>query len=209
MSPHRERVVRGNVASEHIVHLFDEQRSLVETVAGYLCDGWRRGDRLLVAARAENWTPIATELAAAGCPVEELAAGGQLLALDAGKTLASFTVEGEPDREAFNRQVGDHVRRLCRESAAGLTAYGEMVDILAEQGNLIAAERLESFWNDLSTECSLRLLCGYSAKPFGDGLHARHLDRICLLHADGGRDTNPSASWLLADRRPRYQAGIP
>lgn len=205
MSPHRERVVRGNVASEHLVHLFDEPQSLVDTVATYLCDGWRRGDALLVVARASHWALTSVELAARECPVDELVAAGRLVVLEAPTTLAAFMVNGEPDPERFQHSVGDTVRRLCRESSAGLTIYGEMVDILAAQGNFIAAEHLETLWNTLSTECSIRLLCGYSSAHFGDERTGKHLNRICELHTDSGsRPTDLLASWLLADRLSKF-----
>ena len=205
MSSHRERVVRGRVASEHLVHLFDEEQSLVDTVATYLYEGWRRGDTLIVAARASHWALTSVELAARGCPVDEIAATGHLAVLDAPATLASFMVNGEPDREKFEHTVGDVVRRSCLKSSAGLTIYGEMVDILAAQGNFIAAEHLESLWNTLSTECSFRLLCGYSSSHFGDERSGIHLDRICDLHTDSGsRGTDVLASWRLSDRFAKY-----
>ena len=205
MSPHHERVVRGSVASEHLIHLFDEPESLVDTVATYLDDGWRRGDTLLVAARTGHWALTSVELAARECPVDELSTAGRLVVLDAPTTLASVMVNGEPDREKFQQSVGDTVRRLCRESKAGLTIYGEMVDILAAQGNFIAAEHLESLWNTLSTECSFRLLCGYSSSHFGDERTGKHLDRICQLHTDSGsRATDLLGSWLLADRLSKF-----
>ena len=202
MSPHHERVVRGSVVSEHLVHLFDEPRSLVETVATYLHDGWRRGDILLVVARASHWAPTSVELAVRECPVDELTTAGRLVVLDAPTTLAALMVNGEPDQVRFQQSVGDTVRRLCRESSAGLTIYGEMVDLLAGQGNFIAAEHLEAMWNMLSTECSVRLLCGYSSSHFGDERTGTQLDRICRLHNtdSGSRPTDLLASWLLADR---------
>ena len=205
MSPHRERVVRGNVASEHLVHLFDAPQSLVDIVATHLYEGWRRGDSLLVAARASHWALASIELAGRGCPVDELIASGRLIVLDASTTLASFMVNGEPERERFQRSIGDVVRSLCRESAAGLTAYGEMVDILAAQGNFIAAEHLEALWNALSTECSFRLLCGYSSSHFDDDRSVGHLDRIDAQHTNpGARATDPLGSWLLADRLTKF-----
>ena len=197
--------MRGSVASEHLVHLFDEPRSLVDTVATFLDQGCRRDDTLLVVARAGNWVLTSVELTAKGCPVEALTAAGRLVVLDAPTTLASFMVNGEPDPEHFDRQIGDVVRRLCRESSAGVSAYGEMVDILAAQGNFIAAEHLETLWNDLATECSFRLLCGYSSSHFGDERHARHLDRICAQHSHAGSNsTDLLASWLLDHRRSQF-----
>ena len=205
MSPHRERVVRGSIASEHLVHLFDKPQSLVDTVAPFLYEGWRSGDALIVAARASHWALTSEELIARECPVDELIATGRLVILDAATTLASFMVDGEPDREKFEHTIGDVVRRSCLASAAGLTIYGEMVDILAAQGNFIAAEHLESLWNTLSTECSFRLLCGYSSSHFGDERSGRHLGRICNVHTDAGaRATDLLGSWLIADRFSKY-----
>ena len=178
--------MRGSVVSEHLVHLFDERRSLIDTVSTHLYEGWRRGDSLLVAARASHWALLSAELTARECPVDQLVASSQLVVLDAQTTLASFVVNGEPERERFQRSVGDVVHVLCRESAAGLTIYGEMVDILAAQGNFIAAEHLEALWNTLSTECSLRLLCGYSSSHFDDDRSVGHLDRICAQPTNSG-----------------------
>jgi hypothetical protein len=201
-------VVRGSVASEHFVHLFDEPRSLAETVARHLLDGWRRDDALLVVARPKNWALASAELEVSGCPVAAIAAAGRLIVLDAATTLATFLVDGEPEPEKFHAHVGTLVHRLCGESTAGLTVYGEMVDLLAAQGNFIAAERLEALWNGLASQCSFRLLCGYSAAHFGDERNTRHLDQICGLHDQStASPTDLLASWLLNHRRSRFHLG--
>ena len=205
MSPVRERVVRGTVASEHLVHLFDEPGSLVEIVASHLHDGWQRGDTLLVVARAANLALISAELDASGCPVAELTAKGRIVFLDAATTLATLTVDGDPDREKFRESIGVLVHRLCAESDHGVTAYGEMVDLLAAQGDFNGAERLEGLWNELSTECSFRLLCGYASAHFGDERSARELHRICDLHTSANSHASDLlATWLLAGRRAKF-----
>ena len=207
MSPHRERVVRGTIVSEHLVHLFDEPASLVDTVATHLHEGWHRGDALLVAMQPRNWVLTSGELELKGCPVTALITSGRLVVYDAATTLAALMVDGEPDRQRFDTNVAAVVRRLCA-GWPGLTAYGEMVDILAAEGNFIAAEHLEAFWNDLSTQCSFRLLCGYSSAHFGDARTARHLQRICSQHTgSGATPTDMLASWLLADRRSKLHMG--
>ncbi len=205
MSPHRERVLRGRVASEHLVQLFDEPESLVATVAAFLRSGWERGDNLLVVARPSNWALVSTDLAADGCPVADLLAGGTLVVLDAATTMATFLLNGDPEPARFDEHVGATVRRLCDSSAAGLTAYGEMVDILVGQGNYVGAERLEALWNALSARCSFRLLCGYSSAHFGDEGSAGHLHNICAAHTQVDAPSNDLlATWLLANRRPKY-----
>lgn len=205
MSPHREHVFRGEVRSEHLVQLFDEPESLVGALADFLEDGWKRGDTLLVVSRPASWALTTPELEARGCPVSQMIADGRLVVLDAATTLATFMLNGDPDAAKFDASVGDLVRTLCGRTTAGLTVYGEMVDILVGQGHFDAATRLERLWNELSERCSFRLLCGYCAAHFGDEKTSRHLHEICRLHdAVTARTTDLLATWLLANRRPRY-----
>ena len=205
MSSHRERVLHGTVASEHVVQLFDEPESLVACVASHLIDGWKRGDNLLVVARPENWALTSAELDACGYPVTDHIASGKLMALDAATTMATFMVNGDPQRDKFRASVGDLVARLSSDPATGLTIYGEMVDILAAQRNFNGAEQLEALWNDLGVECSFRLLCGYMSAAFGDERDAARLHAICGAHtASAARETDLLATWLLANRRSKY-----
>ena len=205
MSSHRERVLRGAVSSEHLVQLFDEPDSLALSVAGFLHEAWQREDTLLVIARPANWALTVPVLEARGCPVADTIARGRLVVLDAATTMATFTVNGALDHDKFQIAIGDLVARLAAESRAGLSVYGEMVDLLVAQGNFEGAERLEGLWNALSETCSLRLLCGYTAAHFGDESTTDHLHQICGLHGSASaRSTDLLATWLLANRRPRY-----
>ena len=197
--------MHGTVSSEHLVQLFDETESLVAAVSTFLFESWKQGDHLLVIARAPSWALTSAELQARGCPVSELTASGRLIVLDAATTLATFMVNGDPSPGKFRASIGDLVTRVCSDAPHGVAAYGEMVDILAAQGNFTGAERLEQLWNGLSEECSFRLLCGYSASNFGDKRTAAHLHAICGAHSHASaRPTDLLSTWLLANRRPKY-----
>jgi hypothetical protein len=197
--------MRGEIVSEHLVQLFDEPESLIAGVSGFLFDAWKRGEYLLVVARAANWAMTATELQARGCPIAELVADGRLIVLDAATTLARFMAGDVPDPHRFDDSVGGLVRRTSTGAANGLAVYGEMVDILAAQANFDGAERVEALWNQLSETASFRLLCGYSAAHFGDERTAKHLQTICGCHTGAtARPTDLLATWLLANRRPKY-----
>lgn len=205
MSSHRERVVRGSVVSEHLVHVFDETRSLVHTVATYLDEGWKRRDTLLVVARHHNWALTAVELEGRACPVEQLLASGRLITLDAPAVLETFAVDGEPEHEKFRQEIGILVRRLCAQSLNGVAVYDEMADLLATSSNFIGAERLEALWLELSAQCSFRLLCGYSASP-DRRTHVEPIDGVRDVDAADAsvRASKLLESWLLADRRSNY-----
>ena len=204
-SLHRECVVRGRVASEHIVQLFDDTDSLAHTVASFLYGGWLKGETLLVAARPHAWAATLKQLVILGCNVPEATASGRLLALDAGTTLAAFCQNGFPRTDLFHKQLGALLRHLVASNPVGLRIYGEMVDILAAQGDYWAAEQLERLWQDLGAEYPFTLLCGYASAHFADPRTAAALHAICRSHTHtAAKPTDLLGSWLLAGRQPRF-----
>ena len=204
----RERIVRGPVVSEHLVQLFDDTDSLAQTVAEFLHAGFTRGETVLVAARPHGWAATVKQLLALDCNVSEATASGRLLALDAATTLAGFSQNGFPRADLFREQVGALVRFLLDRNPVGLRIYGEMVDILAGQGDYRAAEQLEELWEDLGAECPFTLLCGYTSANFSDPRTAGALQAICRSHTHATvKPTDLLGAWLLSGRQPRFHVG--
>ena len=194
--------LHGGLASEHCVQLFDEPDSRVEGVANFLYRGWLGGGPLLVVARPINWTLIQARLQAKGCPVTEIIAEGRLVVLDAATTLASF-LEDSPNPMLFHAHVGTTISRLAKRGR--LHAYGEMVDILAEQALLRTALEVELLWSQLAARESFTLLCGYASAHFGDPRDAEALHRICRAHTHVNADASDLlGTWLLNDRQSHY-----
>ena len=198
-----ERIVHGHVHSEHIVQLFDSTKTLAATVAGFLDDGRTNDARLQVIARAPHWTEIALQLDTLGFPVEDTIAERRLMVFDAATTLAGFRRDGRVDPDLFNKVVGDLVRQQVLHGPVWI--YGEIVDVLAEQGSFAEAEALERLWNALSQECSLHLLCGYLSSRFTDPVTAGALQAICAAHTRArSAPADPVASWLMAEHGSRF-----
>ncbi len=201
MNRQRERI-RREVRTEHLMQLFDDARSRAETVAEFLFEGWQRGEPLLVVARPETWARTSRELVARGCPVDEVISSARLVVLDAAATLEPILRNGQPVAERFRTQVSAVVNRMHAESGSPLRIYGEMVDILAAQGEFAAAHALEPLWNDLGASCSFTLLCGYASGHFGDARTTNVLRAICKEHDRATAEPNDLlGSWLLAERR--------
>ena len=196
---HQDPVFHGNVSTEHMVQLFDEPESRAEGVAAFLYRALCDGAPLLVVARPINWTPIRARLESMGCRVAETIHEGRLVVLDAAATLASF-VEDTPNSTLFQRHLGDTIARLSKHGQ--VHAYGEMVDILAEQGRFDAAHELEMLWNQLAARESFTLLCGYASAHFGDARDADALRRICRAHTQvRAEESDLLGTWLLNDRQ--------
>jgi hypothetical protein len=180
--PYEDTVVRGHVNTEHLVQLFDDSESLGAAVASFLAEGLSQGDALLVVVGTDHWEAIAARLHDLGIAIPAAMASGQLTVRDAAATLNHFMHFGLPHRELFERSVGTVVRQLA-SGARRLRVYGEMVDLLAAEGNFRGASQLEALWNELGERVSFTLFCGYSAVHFGDPRTADALLAICRSHS--------------------------
>jgi hypothetical protein len=178
----RARIVRGTVSSDHIVQLFDGPESLGDAVSAFLQEGMTAGARLLVAAKAANVREISRGLADRGHSMPDLVTNGHLTVIDAHATLKALLRHDCPDAERFDAHLGDLVARLSLDSLAPLRIYGELVEILAEEGNFRGAAALEDLWNELGTLVPFSLLCGYSSVHFAAPGAERTLAHICARH---------------------------
>jgi hypothetical protein len=165
----------------HSCQLFDRSDTTASAVAGYFHDGVTAGDRLLGVMRPETWASAARCLQRRGVDALVLVASGQLTVLDAAATLATFRRGGNLDGQLFGDSVGALVRSLVGEGRR-LCVYGEIVDILAAEGDFRSALRLEALWNDLRSIERFSLFCGYSAVNFGSPAAAGALRQTCSAH---------------------------
>ena len=195
-----EKLARGNIASDHIVQFFDSRESLADSVAAFLAEGCRQGERLLVVATKGNWLAIAAALRTGGHALSD-GSEASLTLVDAEAALARFMRRGLPDSVLFHRTIGAIVRKLAG-SSAGFRIYGEMAELLTEDGNFHAAQRLEELWNELAVRHLFVLLCGFSSAHFTTRETREALLGICASHSDVHRQhLDPVAEWLLDDER--------
>ena len=192
----RERVVRGPIASEHVVQFFDSDDSRAECVAEFLAEGYRLGEPSIVLATPANWAGAVGYLKNQGVPVNKAIKDGLIVVRDASDTLRRLSRNSSPDPVAFEAVVGKTVAGMAR--GGRVRAYGEMVDMLAERGEMADAIKLETLWNGLGERLPLFLLCGYSAAHFVATATHRALRDICSAHTAVHRHAqDPLATWLL------------
>lgn len=150
---------RPTHSCEHLIQAYTDEAFLARVVTDYVANALARGDGAVVIATPEHSRAFTAQLESRGVAAAALA-GGQLLVLDAERTLARFMVEGRPDRAAF---LGIVAAALDRVRAAGypvISLYGEMVDLLWRE-QLPAALALEGLWNEVLRDERLSLLCAY------------------------------------------------
>jgi anti-sigma regulatory factor (Ser/Thr protein kinase) len=169
-------------SGEHVVQFYEDEPELARTVGRYVSESVQAGAAAIVIATDAHRRAFAAELEAAGTDVAKCLLDGTLVLLDAAGKLREFVRDGRVDHEAFRRVIGSVVSH-AGQTGRPVRAYGEMVALLWDAGDVVAALELEEAWNALSCEFPFALLCGYqSASVLGDE-HAAALREVCRLHS--------------------------
>jgi anti-sigma regulatory factor (Ser/Thr protein kinase) len=170
------------VDGDHAVEFYERDADLAHTVGRYLSEAIRDGGVAIAIATGPHRRAFEDELRAAGIDVVTARRDGDLVSLDAAATVATLMPDGRVDRDAFRRVVGPVVARAA-ETGRPVRAYGEMVALLWEAGDVLAAIDLERLWNDLRRELHFTLLCAYRSQSVQGDARADALRQVCDLHS--------------------------
>ncbi|MGI9148564.1 MAG: ATP-binding protein [Chloroflexota bacterium] len=168
--------------AEHFVQFYESDEFLLQAVAEFIGPALRMGDAGIVVATQAHRTRLDDVLLAQGFDLDAARAAGQYISLDAAELLSQFMVDAEPDSSRFEAVLGGLV---AEGAAAGrrVRIYGEMVALLAMDGNHPATIRLEQLWNELRRKRSFSLFCGYPMDRFGGEALGELLGEVCEAHA--------------------------
>ena len=167
----------------HAVQVYTELDELAPSVASFLDAGFRVGEPALVIATGAHWEAFLAELERLGSSVRDVEAKGLLDHRDAAETLATF-MDGEvPSSDRFEETVGGILDAVAaRFPEQTVRAYGEMVDILFQQGHRAAAIAVEELWNRLLESRKCALLCAYELDIFDLDAQTSVLPEIVRTH---------------------------
>ncbi|MGB9184934.1 MAG: MEDS domain-containing protein [Solirubrobacteraceae bacterium] len=166
----------------HVVQFYEHESELAQTAGRYLSDAAQAGAVAIGIATEAHRHAFVAEFEAAGVDSAKARRDGRLILLDAATTLASFMPEGRIDREQFRQVVGSVIRQ-AGETGRPVRAYGEMVALLWDAGDVLATIELEKLWNELGRELEFSLLCGYHSQSVQEDEHAEALRQVCHLHS--------------------------
>jgi excisionase family DNA binding protein len=167
----------------HFAQFYETDEFLVDAVADYVAGGLRRGEAGIIIATEPHRAAIDRCLVARHrLDLPNLARHGLYQALDAQATLDRFMADGMPDVARFASIVGGALGELASRAPA-TRAFGEMVALLACQGNEAATIRLEELWNDLRAGQSFALFCAYPMRCLTGNSLADLLGGVCAEHA--------------------------
>ncbi len=168
--------------AEHLVQFYEVDAALVEAVSEYIGAGLRAGDRVVAITSAAHRAALDERLRGDGLDLDSARASGDYVELEAVETLGQIMADGQPDPQRFAEVVGTVIARAA-DGRRSVRAFGEMVALLAAQGDHAAAVQLESLWNDLQRRYPFALFCAYPMTALGGEAFATVFGDICAEHS--------------------------
>lgn len=165
---------------DHAAVVWDDPAILEAEIAGLVRDGLDAGDAVIVVATTEHWHGARSRLGDREEELDRALGAGQVVVRDAEALLDVLHDGGQVDPVLFDLHAGG----LLAASANGwdeVRVFGEMVSLLWNAGDVVAALDLEANWNALLARHRFGLLCGYQVPP-GTELDDAHLAGMCGQH---------------------------
>jgi hypothetical protein len=157
---------------DHVVGFYGHDGELISTVDPFLAEALNAGGAGLVIATPDHRSALDARFRH----------HADYRSLDAAATLASFMRNDSPDPGAFASVLGA-ILDDCTSAGTPVHAFGEMVSVLWDAGNVGGALELESLWNDLAGSRAFTLYCAYATSSLE---HASDLDatkQVCDRHS--------------------------
>jgi anti-sigma regulatory factor (Ser/Thr protein kinase) len=166
-----------------MVGFYVRDTELVAAVTAFSADAVERGGAAVVIATLPHRAALAESLRQRGISPAELAISGRYRSIDAADTLAQFMRDDRPDPHAFAATIGPILAGVAA-SGAPVHAFGEMVALLWDGGNVAAAIELEALWNDLASDHEFALFCAYDMSSVEEANDLAAAQRICEEHSN-------------------------
>jgi hypothetical protein len=169
---------------DHIVQLYQDQRFLNRAVCRFAAAAIANGEGIILVPTAAHWEAFRPRLEAEGVDVVAAQACGQLTIADADEFLPQFMADSMPDAPVFLGLAADVIAKAHGGGRyPKVRWWGEMVNILWEQGNVAASMDLEDQFHRLSHEREIAIFCSFVMDNFSGEVHSRMLPRLGQNHS--------------------------
>jgi hypothetical protein len=169
---------------DHIVQLYQDQQFLNRAVCRFAAGAIANGEGVILVPTAAHWEAFRPRLEAEGVDVQAAQGRGQLTVVDADELLPRFMKDAMPDAPVFLGLAAEVIA-----NARGETRYpkvrwwGEMVNVLWEQGNVAASMSLEDQFDRLAHQHEIAIFCSFVMDNFNSEVHSRLLPRLGQNHS--------------------------
>jgi hypothetical protein len=177
-------LLAGAGPRDHIVQLYQDQQFLNRAVCRFAAGAIANGEGVILVPTAAHWDAFRPRLEAEGVDVNGAQARGQLTVVDADDLLPRFMRDAMPDAPVFLGLAADVIANARgQERYPKVRWWGEMVNVLWEQGNVAASMSLEDQFDRLAKHHEIAIFCSFVMDNFSSEVHSRLLPRLGQNHS--------------------------
>lgn len=195
--------------NRHFAQLHRDPQALTDAVTLYLETGLRRGNGVVVIASPVHTDWFLARLRANDLDPNVFLKSGQLELHDAELTLRKCMRNDVPDWEDFRRAMAAVFERVRAFGRGTTRTYGEMVNLLWQEGKQDAAIRLEEYWNELARLYPFSLFCSYMLDSHHDHAYNGPIEDIGRTHSDILGTADDERFRVALDAASRDVFGVP
>jgi MEDS: MEthanogen/methylotroph, DcmR Sensory domain len=169
----------------HLVQFYEPDFFPARSIAEYVRSGTEAEESSLIVTTPDHTGMIKECLKAGGVEANALERAGLLTCLNAESTKADLLGSGPLCEKSIHDVFGRALMHATKSSPnRRMRVFGEIVSLLAEDGDYDACVELEGHWNRLAAQHSFRLYCSYSLACFVDESSAQTMCDVCDLHSE-------------------------
>jgi len=169
---------------DHIVQLYQDQKFLNRAVCRFAAGAIANGEGVILVPTAAHWEAFRPRLEAEGVDVKAAQDDGQLTVVDADELLPRFMKDSMPDAPVFLGLAADVITKARGENRfPKVRWWGEMVNVLWEQGNVAASMNLEDQFDRLAKHHEIAIFCSFVMDNFSSDVQSRLLPRLGQNHS--------------------------
>lgn len=166
---------------DHLVQFYKNDQFLTDVVTNYVAPALLNGEGAIIIATEKHIHMFEESLRKLPLNTTLLRLTGQLVMINAEVALSQFMVNGLPDSQKFGETVADALYEM-KSKFPQVKAYGEMVNILWNDGNIYGTIALEKLWNTLLNKKDFTLLCAYSMDSLTEVKEGIGFSEVCQCH---------------------------
>ena len=169
---------------DHIVQLYQDQQFLNRAVCRFAAGAIANGEGVILVPTAAHWDAFRPRLEAEGVNVKAAQGNGQLTVVDADELLPRFMKDSMPDAPVFLGLAAEVIGKARDEGRyPKVRWWGEMVNLLWEQGNVAASMSLEDQFDRLAEHHEIAIFCSFVMDNFNSEVQSRLLPRLGQNHS--------------------------
>jgi hypothetical protein len=169
---------------DHIVQLYQDQEFLNRAVCRFAASAIANGEGVILVPTAAHWEAFRPRLEAEHVDTQAAQECGQLTVVDADALLPEFMCNAMPDAPVFLGLAADVIAKARGGGRyRRVRWWGEMVNILWEQGNVAASMDLEDQFDELAHHHEIAIFCSFVMDNFNGEVHSRMLPRLGQNHS--------------------------